>query len=245
MNMKQKRSLKQRIGAILIPKLPVTRENFDRMRFELNAMKVNLNNRINPFAISKIRQFKNKTDLSVNIGAGPFGKSGWVNIDMFRYDNISLIYDGRKKLPFSNDSVVRIRAEHVFEHLDREDEAPKFLEECVRCLKPGGTLRIIVPDLQLFVNAYYLNTPEAWKAIGFEVGTPSAGFETAMEILNHTFRQNGEHKYGYDFETLHLTAKKAGFSSVTKMQWRKSVDPQLEDDLENHRPYSLYVDCVK
>jgi hypothetical protein len=66
-----------------------------------------------------------------------------------------------------------------------------------------------------------------------------------MDILNHTFRQRGEHKFGYDFETLRRTVSKAGFLKITKMSWGNSADPMLKDDLPNHRPYSLYVDCMK
>lgn len=241
--MDRKKTLKQRIGQALIPKLPLTKENFDRLRFELNAARVNLNNRINPLAVYKVRHYKNQIDLSVNIGAGPFGKSGWVNVDMFKFKNVDLVYDCRKKLPFNNSSVARIRCEHVFEHLDKQDESPEFLKECYRCLKAGGVLRIVVPDMEKFVRTYVTGTNEAWKKIGFDL---SAGFfETPMDILNHTFRQNGEHKYGYDFETLFKLVEKSGFKRIEKMEWGKSADPLLEDDLENHRPYSLYVDCIK
>lgn len=243
--MQEKKTLKQKIGSFLIPKLPITRENFDKLRFEWNAMTVSLNNRINPVAISRVNRERAKTGLSVNIGAGPFGKDGWVNIDMFRYNNITLVYDCRKKLPFKDATVERIRCEHVFEHLDRKDESPSFLNDSLRCLVPGGVLRIVVPDLELFVKAYCAGTPEAWKRLGFDMDNLPWGLETPMDILNHTFRQNGEHKFGYDFETLHRTVIAAGFGKAEKMSWGKSADPRLEDDLENHRPYSLYVDCIK
>jgi predicted SAM-dependent methyltransferase len=243
--MKEKNSLKQRVGSFFIPRLPITRENFDRIRFEMNAMSVNLNNMLNPFAIAKVRRQQAKTGLSVNIGAGPFGKDTWTNIDMFKMKNITLVYDCRKKLPFKDLTVDRIRCEHVFEHLDRKDESPKFLKECLRCLTPGGVLRIVVPDLELFVHAYCKGSEAAWEQLGFDLNDLPWGLETPMDILNHTFRQNGEHKYGYDFDTLRKTVADAGFTRVVKMSWSQSVDPQLQDDLENHRPYSLYVDCVK
>jgi predicted SAM-dependent methyltransferase len=240
--MGQQSTLRQKIGNYLIPKLPVTRENFDRLRFEMNSFVLNIKNRLSPVAINKIHRLRKKTDLSINVGAGPFGKEGWVNIDMFRMQNVTITYDCRKKLPFASGSVSRIRSEHVFEHLDREDEAPKFLKECYRCLKTEGVLRIIVPDLELFVRAYCSGKPEEWKKIGFDLNNSPWG---PMEILNHTFRQNGEHKYGYDFETLRRTVAVAGFTKIEKMSWGRSLDKLLEDDLENHRPYSLYVDCVK
>ncbi len=243
--MNTKLTFKQKLGKFLIPRLPVTKENFDRIRFELHAFLINLNNFFNPLARYKIYMQRKENNLSVNIGAGPFGKPGWVNIDTFRYKNITLVYDCRRKLPFKNESVLRIRCEHVFEHLDIHDEVPKFLSECRRCMVKGAVLRIIVPDLELFIKAYVSNDENEWREIGFNLSDLPGGLETPMDILNHTFRQNGEHKYGYDFETLNKVLKSAGFSNVEKKQWSKSADNLLEDDLENHKPYSLYVDCIK
>lgn len=240
-----KGTVKQEIGKFVIPRLPMTKANFDILRFEINAILLNLNNRINPLRISRLSYIRKQKDLSVNIGAGPFGKQGWVNVDMYRMKNITLLYDCRRKLPFQNNTVRRIRCEHVFEHLDRRDEVPKFLRECLRTLQPGGALRIVVPDLQLFINAYVSGGNEQWRKLGFDLENLPWGLETPMDILNHTFRQNGEHKFGYDFYTLKRTLQEAGFEKIHKMTWGESVDEELTDDLVNHRPYSLYVDCVK
>jgi predicted SAM-dependent methyltransferase len=238
-------TIKQRIGKFLIPKLPMTKENFDRLRLEINAGVINIKNRIYPPSIYKINQLRKQSNISVNIGAGPFGKEGWINIDMFKMKNISLVYDCRSKLPFKDNSVSRIRCEHVFEHLDKTDEAPKFLKECRRALTDGGVLRIVVPDLELFVKAYVSNDNDTWKRLGFDLEQLPHGLDTPMDILNHTFRQNGEHKYGYDFITLERTLAVTGFSAIHRMEWGKSIDTELTDDLPNHRPYSLYVDCIK
>lgn len=243
--MRQKLTLKQRIGKLLIPNLPLSRENFDLLRFELNAFLVNTKNQLSLSQIAKLKKLRSQTNLSVNIGAGPFGKKDWINIDMFKLDNITLVYDCRKKFPFSDNSVMRIRCEHVFEHLDKKDEVPKFLSEAHRCLTPNGVLRIVVPDLELFVNAYCSKSSEEWRKLGFDLDNLPDDIQTPMGILNHTFRQNGEHKYGYDFETIQKTVLSSGFKNIQKMSWGQSVDPLLQDDLENHKAYSLYVDCVK
>jgi predicted SAM-dependent methyltransferase len=243
--MANKLSIKQKLGAYFIPRLPVSKETFDNYRYQLNALVINVNTRINPFTIARINRYRNQTGLSVNVGAGPFGQEGWTNIDMGMYKNISFQYDCRKKLPFRDGTVDRIRCEHVFEHLHKREEAPAFLGECLRCLRPGGVLRVIVPDLQLFIEAYQADTPEAWKQLGYDLDQLPGGLRTPMDILNYTFRQNGEHKYAYDFLTLKLGLENAGFTRITKMSWGRSLDPLLQADQENHKRYSLYVDCVK
>ena len=243
--METNRTFKQKIGKSLIPSLPMSRETFDKLRHELNCMFITVNNAINPVYIARINRHRNRTDLSVNVGAGPFGQEGWTNIDMFHYKNVSFRYDCRKRLPFRDGSVARIRCEHVFEHLHKKEEAPKFLSECLRCLKPGGILRIIVPDLQLFIEAYQAGTPEAWQKLGYDLNNLPGGLVTPMDILNYTFRQNGEHKYAYDFPTLRGEILQAGFKEVRKMSWGNSLDPMLTDDQPVHKDYSLYVDCIK
>jgi len=227
------KTLKQKVGSFLILHLPVTRENFDILRFELNAIKIRFTCAVNPFKRAKIKRFTNKKGLSVNIGAGPFGEDGWVNIDMFKMPNISFTYDCRKKLPFLDNTVERIRCEHMLEHLDRKEEAPAFLKECLRCLAPGGIIRIIVRDVKIFIDAYHENTIESWTKLKNSFTNFNDDW-LPMDVLNHIFRQDGEHKFGYDFETLKASLSKAGFANVTQTSYKNSADPQLLNDQANH-----------
>lgn len=235
------KTLKQRIGALLIPKMPMTRENFDRLRLELNAWRVRMRNKFNPVARAKIKKTVAAGNLSVNIAAGPFGEAGWINLDLFKHPNIAFTCDCRKKLPFRNQSVARMRCEHVLEHFDIDDEVPLFLQECLRVLQPGGVVRFVVPDIRKFAEAYLSQSEEKWAELGFDL----SNWPSAVYIMNHVFRQSGEHKFGYDFDALNEILLRFGFSDVRPQSWRQSVDKQLCNDQENHRPYSLYVDAVK
>ena len=59
-----------------------------------------------------------------------------------------------------------IHVEHYFEHLEPTTERPRFLAECRRCLEPGGVLRIIVPDMRKYVEAYLANDWTMLNEIG-------------------------------------------------------------------------------
>jgi predicted SAM-dependent methyltransferase len=61
--------------------------------------------------------------------------------------------DGRKRLPIPDASVEVLYSSHMLEHLDR-NEAARFLKEAVRVLRPGGIIRIAVPDLKKLVVQY-------------------------------------------------------------------------------------------
>jgi predicted SAM-dependent methyltransferase len=238
------RSLKQGLGRALIPRLPVTRHVFDHCRYELALFWVRLNSRFNPLERLRLRRLRRRTDLSVNIAPASTGLPGWFNLEGFRHNNVSVRWDCRRRLPFGDGSCVRIYCEHFFEHLDHAEEAPAFLRECCRVLAPGGTLRLVVPDAGRYLRAY---ASEGWEALA-ELGWKpplSQGFRTKMDVINHVFRQGFEHHYAYDYPTLKCDLEAAGFPAVHHQSFRQSVDPHMEIDQDNHRPYSLYVDAVK
>ena len=61
-----------------------------------------------------------------------------------------------KRIPENNESVDLIYACHIVEHLDQE-EISKFFNECNRVLKPGGIVRVVVPDFDKLVDSYNQN----------------------------------------------------------------------------------------
>lgn len=80
--------------------------------------------------------------VNIIIGAGGTKFDGWFSADLQTLD-ITLPHCWRQL--FKPQSIDRILAEHVFEHLE-ESECTIALRECYRYLKPGGLLRIAVPD---------------------------------------------------------------------------------------------------
>jgi predicted SAM-dependent methyltransferase len=238
-------TIKQRAGQIMTKILPVSPEVISILRVEFRAFRSRLNYRLNPFKRIAVKKISSSDQINLNVGAGPFGQDGWVNIDLTKLPNVSFTFDSRRSLPLKNQSVDRIRVEHFFEHLDKTYEVPFFLDECKRVMKDGAVLRIVVPDAEKFIIAYQKNDKQMWSELGYDIDNLPKRFDTKIAILNHVFRQDGEHKYAYDFEGLNYVLLKHGFKQITKQQYRISLDQQLIDDLENHGKYSLYVDCVK
>jgi predicted SAM-dependent methyltransferase len=80
--------------------------------------------------------------LNVILGAGPVTIQGWLATDAAVLD----VTSGRDwRRLFTPGSIDRLMAEHLFEHLSEPECATAFTE-CFRYLKPGGLLRIAVPD---------------------------------------------------------------------------------------------------
>lgn len=238
-------TIKQKIGKWLIPRLPFNRHVFSHFRLEINAMRVRLMNHIYLPWILRLINLKDKKSILANIGSGPFGKEGFVNVDLFPYKGVSLVYDCRKKLPFSDNSCKGIHVEHFIEHLDPSDELPFFLKDCLRCLEKDGVLRVIVPDASLYIKAY---TTEGWdmlENIGCGRASVKSSFSSKIEALNHIFLQGYEHMGGFDDERITYTLKTAGFNKIKKYQWRKGNFPEGCIDREQHKLYSMYYEGEK
>jgi predicted SAM-dependent methyltransferase len=195
-------------------------------------------------------KYKNFDGLLLNIGCGPGGKEGWINLDCIPSVGVNCIYDARKELPFPDNSVKGIFTEHFLEHLDYTEEAPYFLAECYRVLQNEGVLRIVVPDAEKYLKAYIQDGWESLKSIrplDEKLTDCYFGYtyNTKMELINVVFRQHGEHKFLYDYETLELLLGKSGFSDICKQCFGVSIMPDICIDKEIRSGESLYIDAVK
>jgi hypothetical protein len=86
----------------------------------------------------------------INLGAGKDSTPGWVNVDMIDLPNIDVVHNLMNfPYPFEDNSADEIKAVDVLEHLPpyigEVHGVIKFIEECHRILKPGGTLFLQTP----------------------------------------------------------------------------------------------------
>lgn len=89
----------------------------------------------------------------LNLGCGARRHPDWVNVDFCAHAPDVLAHDLATPLPFADDSFDAVYHSHVLEHLPRE-AASGFLAECRRVLRPGGVLRVAVPDLERLARTY-------------------------------------------------------------------------------------------
>lgn len=61
--------------------------------------------------------------------------------------------DATERLPFANGVVEVVYSSHMLEHLDRQ-EVSLFLAEALRVLRPGGIIRLALPDIRRQVESY-------------------------------------------------------------------------------------------
>ncbi|MBI2240491.1 MAG: FkbM family methyltransferase [Magnetospirillum gryphiswaldense] len=89
----------------------------------------------------------------LNIGCGEHFHADWVNLDIAPSAPSVIRHDVSEALPLADGSCRMVYHSHVLEHLPRH-QAGDFLAECRRVLRPGGILRVAVPDLESLCRAY-------------------------------------------------------------------------------------------
>jgi predicted SAM-dependent methyltransferase len=236
--------VKQRVGRWIFPRLPVTRFLFDQLRFELKALRARAAYSLLPWRRRRLHRLLGVTDHLVNVACGPHVAAGFLNLDLEPCHPSVVHWDCRRSIPAGDGCAAGIRVEHFVEHLETREELPAFLADAHRALRPGGVLRIIVPDAERYLRAYCRD-----DLAGFhELATPDPfpdDLPTRMDVVNHVFHQRHEHRWAYDFETLAHRLRTAGFRRVERVGFEHSLDPRLACDRPVHAPYSLYVDAVK
>jgi predicted SAM-dependent methyltransferase len=96
----------------------------------------------------------------VNVGCGSRLHPAWINLDVYRSAPGVTVHDIRKGLPFADGSVDVCYHSHVLEHLTPA-AGRDLIGECYRVLRPGGVLRVVVPDLERIARSYLAALDEA------------------------------------------------------------------------------------
>jgi predicted SAM-dependent methyltransferase len=131
---------------------------------------------------------------------------------------------------------------------------PQVLAECRRVLRPGGLLRLTIPDLEIYAAKYvageraffepiirkYAENMKKNKKKYWLVRTPGGVF------MSRVVQRFYHHRWMYDFETLKSCLEETGFSKVLKQSCGKSVNPEVGAmDSEGRSFETLYVEAVK
>jgi predicted SAM-dependent methyltransferase len=133
----------------------------------------------------------------------------------------------------------------------------KFLRECFRVLKPRGTLRLVVPDLELYCREYMEavktrpRTDQGEFPADFFVRRLLMVREAAPRgIVDRWFKpvlgKHTIHCWVYDGQSLRARFQEVGFTNVKRCSYLESSMPDIESlDLAGKASESLYVEGTK
>ena len=93
--------------------------------------------------------------VKINLGCGPvyLTDSEWVNLDYAELGPGVQKADLLGHLPFDDGVADLVYSSHFLEHVPLE-KVPELLSECIRVLRPGGILRLVLPDLEELCREY-------------------------------------------------------------------------------------------
>ena len=98
----------------------------------------------------------------LNIGCGRTHHDEWINLDLESTDANVMEHDVTKGIPCPSESISAVYHSHILEHL-KPEQGIDLLKECYRVLKPGGILRVVVPDLERIAYLYLNIHEQAWQ----------------------------------------------------------------------------------
>lgn len=146
-----------------------------------------------------------------------------------------LHHDFRYGLPFFDAAVDAVYSSHFFEHLEKK-EALQLLKDSYRVLKPGGFIRICVPDLHGSVQ-------EMKTALAtYDAGDPSLVQKYVTKKRTGYTNHYSHHRYMYNYEDLKGLLESCGFVEVGRRTKGQGAirDVECLDTREG-----LFVEAVK
>jgi len=160
---------------------------------------------------------------------------GFINIDVRKWSHIDLVLDVGSPLPFEDNSLSEILAESVLEHINhniigvppafRMTNSIKVLKDWRRVLKPGGTLKLRVPNLEGVFKQYIAGNMSAIDLIGYVYG----GGE-----YNENY-----HKAGFDKRIMGACLRAAGFK-----EWKIVDAHKYKHELDADKAWEMGVVAI-
>ncbi len=144
--------------------------------------------------------------LRLNLG-GTEPKAGWKILDIQKRPEVDFVGDVVDLSQFPDGSVTEIYASHVYEHLNYHTELRKALKEACRVLKPGGILRVGVPDLEMLAKAFVDPKHDV-----------RAKFHLTRIMFGGQTDQFDYHKVGLSFDILCVFLQEAGFTKYRRVE---------------------------
>ncbi len=177
----------------------------------------------------------------LNMGCGGNTKPDFCNLDYHWRPGVDVVWDVTRGLPFPDRYCGGIFTEHMIEHISFVNTRD-LLRECVRVLKHGGAMRIVVPDGEIYLSEYAKHLRGEPTSIPYAERDRRVNERaTPIYSINSIFRDHG-HLFIWDAEAMAIEMEAAGFVDVKKMSFMQGRDKALLIDSPYRVVESLYME---
>jgi predicted SAM-dependent methyltransferase/2-polyprenyl-3-methyl-5-hydroxy-6-metoxy-1,4-benzoquinol methylase len=150
-----------------------------------------------------------RSDCSIRleVGCGKNPRTGFIHCDVSPGAHVEWVCNAWE-VPYPSESVDEVYSRHMLEHLTL-DQAKRTLAHWYAILKIGGSVDIIVPDLDAHIRQYF--EPGDSPHVPFQVSNRDhamAGFY-GWQRDEHDI-----HKWGYTRQSLPLHLENSGFTDI-------------------------------
>lgn len=174
----------------------------------------------------------------LNWGCGTHPEPGWINSDIKDDPGIDISCDIRDGLPIADDDLDYIVSIHSLPMIPYPEVVP-VLGELRRILRPGGVLRLGLPDLDKALRAYLDGNRDHFVVPDEDESTLSG--KMIVQLL----------WYGYSVtlfteEFTRSLLLRAGFSAVHACEYQQTASgfPEITA-LDNRQNETLFIEAVK
>lgn len=174
----------------------------------------------------------------LHLGCGNKKIYGWTNVDLREEVNPDLVCDISKISEKINGEAEIIYACHVLEHFDKH-QVVDVLKDWYKALKPGGILRLSVPNIKACCE-HYLNTGNLEQLFGLIWGGQKNPYDY--------------HYNGFDYNSLEKLCRSVGFKKFRCYDWKETEHGFIDDYSQAYLPHmdklngklmSLNVEAIK
>jgi len=137
----------------------------------------------------------------LHLGCGDINHPKFINIDARPARHVHYVRQIDDLSLFRTNTIDLIYASHCLEHFSYQ-KISDVLNEWFRVLKPGGTLRLSVPDFDVLLNCYNDNNNDVNSIMGYLMGE---------QDYSYNF-----HKTIFTKKSLGALLKSTGFAEVTE-----------------------------
>ena len=146
-------------------------------------------------------------------------------------------------IPEKENSIDLIYSSHMVEHLDKA-ETSLFFKNCIKILKPGGILRIVVPDFDILIDKY-LNNKDVDEFI-YSSCLVGEKPKSLLKKLQYMIQGHGWHHQMFTKKSLKKKLEMHGYKSIKFFKEGES-DISFSNKINyfDHEGISIYCECRK